>query len=138
MYYGAARKPNDRILKASFFIPLANSATSLFAAFTVFLFLGHVSYVTCLDIDKISGQGMDLAFVAYPGLLGQLAGSNFWAILFFLMLVNLGVDSVFGMLDYCQQMTLDAFPIIQQKMRKEVFCIILSIFCFIWSLMFVY
>jgi len=79
---------------------------------------------------------MDLAFVAYPGLLGQLAGSNFWAIIFFLMLVTLGVDSVFGMLDYSQQMFLDAFPIILTKMRKEFFCIIICTAMFIWSLMF--
>ena len=102
MYYGTARKANERILKPSFFIPLANSATSLYAAITVFLFLGHVSHVTCLDVGQISEQGMDLAFVAYPGLLGQLAGSNFWAVIFFLMLVTLGVDSVFGMVDYTQ------------------------------------
>jgi len=79
---------------------------------------------------------MDLAFVAYPGLLGQLAGSQFWSILFFVMLVNLGVDSVFGMLDFCQQIMFDAFPSIQEKMRREVFCIFVCIFFFIWSLMF--
>jgi len=80
---------------------------------------------------------MDLAFVAYPGLLGQLAGSNFWAVIFFLMLVTLGVDSVFGMVDFCQVMLLDMFPIILKKMRKEVFCVILIFTMFIWSLMFV-
>lgn len=110
MYYGSARKANDRILKASFFIPLANSLTSIYAALTVFTFLGHVSFITGKDISEISVEGMDLAFVAYPGLLGQLAGSNFWAIIFFLMLVTLGVDSVFGFVDYTQQMFIDMFP----------------------------
>lgn len=110
MYYGSARKANDRILKASFFIPLANSLTSIYAALTVFTFLGHVSFITGKDISEISVEGMDLAFVAYPGLLGQLAGSNFWAIIFFLMLVTLGVDSVFGMVDFTQQMFIDMFP----------------------------
>ena len=137
MYYGTARNANDGILYASVFIPLANSLTSLYAAITVFLFLGHVAHVTCLDVSQISDAGIDLAFVAYPGLLGQLAGSNFWAIIFFLMLVTLGVDSVFGMLDYSQQMLIDAFPIILQKMRKEFVCVFICVFMFIWSLMFV-
>ena len=54
MFYGSARKIDERILKASFWIPMANSLTSLYAALTVFLFLGHVSHVTCLEIDQIS------------------------------------------------------------------------------------
>lgn len=54
MYYGSARKQDEKILKASFFIPLANSLTSVYAAITVFLFLGHVSHITGVPIDKIS------------------------------------------------------------------------------------
>jgi len=80
---------------------------------------------------------MDLAFVAYPGLLGQLAGANFWAVIFFLMLVTLGVDSVFGMVDFCQTLILDMFPVILTKMRKEYFCGIIICTMFLWSLMFV-
>ena len=54
MYYGTARKPDEKILAASFWIPMANSLTSLYAALSIFLFLGHVSYMTCLDINQIS------------------------------------------------------------------------------------
>ena len=43
---------------------------------------------------------MDLAFVAYPGLLGTLDGANVWAVIFFMMLVTLGVDSVFATVDF--------------------------------------
>ena len=80
---------------------------------------------------------MDLAFVAYPGLLGTLAGSNIWAIIFFTMLVTLGVDSVFATVDFFQQMLLDLFPIIEQKIRKEFFCGILITFNSLFSLQFV-
>lgn len=51
MYYGSARKPNEKILKASFWIPIANSATSLYASLTVFTFLGHVSTKLNKPID---------------------------------------------------------------------------------------
>jgi len=136
MYYGTARKPTEKILKASFWIPMANSLTSIYAALTVFTFLGHISFKLNLSIDEISGQGMDLAFVAYPGLLDQLAWSNFFSIIFFLMLVTLGVDSVFGNFDYYQTMISDLFPIILKTMRREYYCAILTCFCFVCSLTF--
>jgi SNF family Na+-dependent transporter len=43
MYYGTARKPDEKILKASYLVPMMNSATSLYAALGMFAFLGHVA-----------------------------------------------------------------------------------------------
>lgn len=115
---------------------MANSATSFYASITIFTFLGHVSYTLDKPIDQISDQGMDLAFVAYPGLLAKMGGANFWALIFFLMLVTLGIDSSFGMFDFYQTFISDLFPIILQKMRREYYCVILTCFCFICSLTF--
>jgi len=81
---------------------MSNSLTSLYAALTIFTFLGHISFKLDKSIEEISGQGMDLTFVAYPGLLDTLAAPNFFSAIFFLMLVTLGVDSVFASLDYYQ------------------------------------
>lgn len=137
MYYGSARQKTDRIVSASFWIPLANSATSIYAALTIFAFLGHVSVTKDIEIDKVATSGPTLLFVAFPSLLGLLPGSNFWAVIFFSMCVCLGVDSVFGFFDYYIQMAEDAFPFLKNKMRKEVQVLCITIFSFIWSLMFV-
>lgn len=51
MYYGTARGRNDSLIGASLWIPAANSLTSIYAAFTIFSFLGHVSYVTGKEIS---------------------------------------------------------------------------------------
>jgi len=136
MYYGAARKPDQKILKAAFWIPMANSLTSIYAALTVFTFLGHISFKLNKSIDEISGEGMDLTFVAYPGLLNTLVWPNFFSAIFFLMLVTLGVDSVFASLDYYQTYLTDLFPIILKSMKREYFCALLCGFCFMCSLIF--
>jgi SNF family Na+-dependent transporter len=60
-----------------------------------------------LPVDKVSTSGLDLAFVAYPGMVNMLAGSNFWAIIFFMMLVTLGIDSVFGFVDHIVNFMID-------------------------------
>lgn len=137
IYYGGSRARDEKILTASFWIPVANSATSFYAALTVFTFVGHVAFKLNLPVDKVTTQSISLAFVAYPGLLNLLTGKNFWAIIFFTMLVTLGIDSAFGYVDYIMEFFLDSFPIILKKMRKEVFCVIICFSCFISSLMFV-
>lgn len=53
------------------------------------------------------------------------------------MCICLGIDSVFGFFDYYIQMSEDAFPVLKTKMRKEIQVLIITIFSFIWSLMFV-
>lgn len=89
---------------------MINSLTSLYAALTVFTFMGHVSHELNMDISKVVTQGADLVFVAYPGILDMLYGKNFWAILFFSMMLLLGVDSVFGMYDFYMNYWSDLVP----------------------------
>lgn len=37
--------------------------------------------------------GSALVFVAYPEVVNRLPGASFWSIVFFLMLITLGLDS---------------------------------------------
>lgn len=114
MYYGSARQKNEKIVNISFWVPFANSATSIYAAITIFSFLGHVSYKKEIPINEVATSGPTLFFVAFPSLLALLPGANFWAIIFFLMAICLGIDSVFGFFDYYIKISQDAFP----KLRK--------------------
>ena len=52
------------------------------------------------------------------------------------MCVCLGVDSVFGFVDFFMQYFEDCFPQIRKRFSKEVYCIFVCLFCFIWSMMF--
>lgn len=46
-----------------------------------------------------SASGTGLAFIIFTEAINQFPGSQFWAVLFFLMLFTLGVDSQFGTLE---------------------------------------
>jgi SNF family Na+-dependent transporter len=97
--YGSYRKKTEKVMISSVIVPIINSATSILAALVLFSFLGHMAHKFDMDIDDIPIEGLQLAFVAYPALLTQLPGSNFWAVLFFIMLVTVGIDSLFGSVD---------------------------------------
>ena len=113
MYYGSCRERGDKLVSISFWIPFANSATSIYAALTIFAFLGHVSETKSLPIQDVAKSGPTLFFVAFPSLLALLPGANFWAVIFFIMAVCLGIDSVFGFFDYYIKIAEDAFPLLR-------------------------
>lgn len=68
-------------------------------AFINFSYLGHFSYLIGIPIEKLPLSGTDLAFVTYPSALCMLPYSNFWSVLFFVMLITLGIDSQVGKLE---------------------------------------
>lgn len=48
---------------------------------------------TGLPVSSVATGGPALAFITYPEAIGMLPFPQFWAILFFLMLFFLGLDS---------------------------------------------
>ena len=86
-------KFNRNTFRDTFIISLANAFTSIFAGFVVFAFIGYVAHVTQQDVSQVVTSGPGLSFIIFPFAVTQLAGSPFWAILFFTMMLTLGLDS---------------------------------------------
>lgn len=57
-----------------------------------------MSHELGLPIEDVAKSGPSLAFIVYPYAVTLLPGAPFWAIIFFLMLITLGVDSEVGFL----------------------------------------
>lgn len=91
--FATHRNDSDPLLMSTICIPLMNFATSIFAAITLFAFVGYASHHTGIPIEKMPLGGMELTFVAYPALLNTLPFPQFWAVIFFLMMTLLGLGS---------------------------------------------
>lgn len=82
---------------------------------------------------KLNLKGPGLVFIVYPEAISLMSGSTFWSIIFFLMLITLGLDSTFGGLEAMITALCDEFPNFIGK-RRELFVLILLAFIYICAL----
>ncbi|PAA71554.1 hypothetical protein BOX15_Mlig013345g1, partial [Macrostomum lignano] len=107
-------------------ISICNCATSVFAGFVVFSFLGYLAQELNTNVKDVAQSGVGLAFIVYPQALMKLPGSTFWAILFFLMLITLGLDSQFTCVETAVTSILDRWPHLRRYKTLMImtFCIV--------------
>ena len=87
--------PNANVIGDGIFVALVNSGTSIFASIIVFSILGFQAERQGSSVsDIVAGPG--LIFVAFASALLEMPLSPLWSILFFLMLISLGLDSQFS------------------------------------------
>ena len=84
---------NNNIARDAVLVSLVNCFTSVLGGFVIFSVIGFMSIETGRPVDEVASEGAGLAFVVYPEAVVRLPGSSAWAIVFFLMLLSLGLDS---------------------------------------------
>lgn len=95
--FGSFNTKNHDFVSDSYLVPLINCGTSFLAGLAVFSTAGYISKQSGVPVADLQLGGVGLAFEAYPTALAQMGGSNFFSIMFFFMLLLLGIDSQFAM-----------------------------------------
>jgi SNF family Na+-dependent transporter len=75
-----------------------NCLTSILSGFVVFSTLGHMMHKQGKKMTEITDTGPGLIFITYPQAISLMPGAPFWAVIFFLMLFTLGIDSTVKLL----------------------------------------
>ncbi|MEE6482664.1 hypothetical protein FKM82_013312 [Ascaphus truei] len=80
-------------------------------------------------------EGTGLAFIVFTEAMTHLPASTFWSLLFFLMLLNLGLSTMFGNMQGIITPLLDNFSFLRK--RKTIFTVFCCVFGFLIGLVFV-
>ncbi|KAM3911110.1 sodium- and chloride-dependent neutral and basic amino acid transporter B(0+)-like [Leptodactylus fuscus] len=110
-------KFNNNCYWDSIVVSVINCLTSILAGFAIFSILGHMALVSGKKVSEVVNEGFGLAFIAYPDALAKLPISPLWSILFFCMLLALGLDSQFALIETLTTTIQDVFPKLMKKMR---------------------
>ncbi|XP_013114675.1 sodium-dependent dopamine transporter [Stomoxys calcitrans] len=117
--YASYNKYHNNVYKDALLTSCINSATSFAAGFVIFSVLGYMAHTSGQNIEDVATEGPGLVFVVYPAAIATMPGSTFWALIFFMMLLTLGLDSSFGGSEAIITALSDEFPKIGRN--REIF-----------------
>ncbi|XP_040497025.1 sodium-dependent serotonin transporter isoform X3 [Ursus maritimus] len=132
--FASYNKFNNNCYQDALVTSAVNCMTSFVSGFVIFTVLGYMAEMRNEDVSEVAKDaGPSLLFITYAEAIANMPASTFFAIIFFLMLITLGLDSTFAGLEGVITAVLDEFPHVWAK-RREWFVLAVVITCFFGSL----
>ncbi|XP_033636428.1 sodium- and chloride-dependent glycine transporter 1-like isoform X1 [Asterias rubens] len=103
-------KFHNNCFRDAMIVPVINCATSIFAGFVIFSIMGNMAYELKVPVSEVVDEEFGLAFIAYPEAVARLPISPLWSLLFFFMLLTLGLGSQLCIVETVVTSIVDEFP----------------------------
>ncbi|MDP8207112.1 MAG: sodium-dependent transporter [Candidatus Electryonea clarkiae] len=126
--YASYRPQSADVTNSAFITALLDGGFSYFAGFAVFSTVGYLATMQGVGVPEAVTSGFGLAFIAYPTAISAMPFlSEAIGVIFFLMLLTLGIDSAFAMVEAVVAATHDRWNI-SKKRATKIICLIGFVF----------
>ncbi|XP_042873256.1 sodium- and chloride-dependent glycine transporter 1-like [Penaeus japonicus] len=115
MTLSSYNKFSNNCMRDAIVITLTNCTTSVFAGFVIFSILGFLATELGVEVKDVVSSGSGLAFVVYPAAVTRMPLPPLWSILFFVMLISLGLGTHFSMFEAVMTALFDRFESLRAK-----------------------
>lgn len=136
--FASYNKFDGPILKNTMIVVLVDAFTCILCGVCVFATLGNLAHIQGegVTVKDVVANGPGLVFVAFPTALSQMPLPQFWSVIFFAMLVMLGIDSQFAIVEVVITSLKDGYgrQIDKYLKRHEILVLIVCIFSFLCGL----
>lgn len=92
----------------------------------MFSILGFLAHTINEDVSEVVTSGPGLSFITFPEAILLMPASQVWAILFFLMMIVLGLGSTFAMVHMLSTTILDQWPKLRRHEMRVTFGVALT------------
>jgi len=126
IYAGGRRDNNAEIPKTSLIIIMGNLIVSILSGLVVFATLGFMAQQQGVDISEATTSGPMLVFAVLPTAIAMMPSFAIgFAVLLFLTMITLSIDSIFGMFELAVASFMDLKK--DHKQESQTFTILLAI-----------
>lgn len=134
--FASYNKYNNNILHDTIAVSSINFITSMLVGIFSFATIGNIAFEQGLPISKVIEDGPGLVFIVYPQALARMPAPQLWSVLFFFMLLCLGLNSQFAIVEVVVTSIQDGFPnwIKTKLVYHEILVLIICVFAFFFGL----
>lgn len=122
--YASFQHESSDITKSAVVVSLTNSSVSIVAGLVVFSTLGYMAAKQGLPISELAASGPSLAFIVFPKALSLVPLAPLFAVLFFVMLITLAIDSAFSLVEAASTVIHDRYSHIRKEDISLYVCVV--------------
>ncbi|XP_060068612.1 sodium- and chloride-dependent glycine transporter 2-like [Ylistrum balloti] len=119
---------HNNCYRDSIILTILGEGTSIYGGFVVFAVIGYMAHDANLPIATVVKSGPGLGFAVYPEALAKLPLPNLWAVLFFLMLLCVALDSQFACVEMVIAAAMNHFQSLRKKQLVMTICVSMALF----------
>lgn len=134
--FASYNKYNNNILHDTIAVSSVNFLTSMLVGIFSFATIGNIAFEQGLPIGQVIEDGPGLIFIVYTQALARMPGPQLWSVLFFFMLLCLGLNSQFAIVEVVVTSIQDGFPnwIRHRLVYHELLVLLICVAAFFFGL----